>query len=101
MAVRTKMTPAGSGKANGRSKSQWTRDLLDEGKSVAEITRIIPNMGYAFAYGIAKRAGKTDTAANRRSVRTVSLDRAAGLVRIQTEVGLRVVNLKTGKMTLK
>lgn len=69
-----KPTPRGAGRQGNRTKSQWVRDLLDEGKTIAEITRIVPNMGYAFAYGIAKRAGKAMTAADRRPQRAVSVE---------------------------
>lgn len=55
-----------------KSKSDHVRSLLDEGKTIAEITRIVPGMGYAFAYGIAKRYGKATTAANRRTTRQVT-----------------------------
>lgn len=102
----TKTTARGAGLSKGRSKSQWTRDLLVEGKSIAEITRIIPNMGYAFAYGIADRFEHPDggtyaeRAANRRPAKSVVVDKAAGTVTVQTNEGPRVVNLVTGKVTI-
>lgn len=96
----------GAGRQNGRTKSQWTRDLLKEGKSIAEITRVIPNMGYAFAYGIAKRTphpdGGTyaDHAADRRKEKTMSV--SDGVVTIRIKTGGRVlVDTATGKVTRK
>lgn len=105
MPTTKKTTGTGAGRQNGRSKSQWTRDLLTEGKTIADITRIIPNMGYAFAYGIADRFehpdGGTyaDRAASRRATRMVTVDKEAGTVTVITDLGVRVVYLATGKVT--
>jgi hypothetical protein len=48
-----------------RSKSDGMRLLLDSGYSVAQIARVM-NAPYGFVYGVAKRAGKVETAAARR-----------------------------------
>lgn len=69
-----------------RTKSDHARALFAQGKTVAEVTKIVPDMGYAFAYGIAKRAGVNLTAANRRPTRAVSKD-SDGSVTIQTTAG--------------
>jgi len=47
------------------SKSQALRDLLANGSTIADGARTL-GMGYAFAYGVAKRAGLAETSANRR-----------------------------------
>jgi hypothetical protein len=47
------------------SKSEKCRDLIRGGKTIAEAAREA-GMGYAFAYGVAKRAGLAETAAKRR-----------------------------------
>ena len=69
------------------SKSDHARFLFREGKTVAEVTHLVPDMGYAFAYGVAKRAGLNLTAANRRKARTVSVDRETKAVTVMTSVG--------------
>lgn len=85
------------------SKSDRVRSLLDEGKTIAEITRIVPGMGYAFAYGIAKRYGKAETAAARRSTRQVAVTNDRVHVRIVNPEGVYtgtvIVDTKTGKVT--
>lgn len=73
-----------------RTKSDHARALFAEGKTIAEVTKIVPGMGYAFAYGIAKRAGVNLTAANRRPTRAVAKD-SDGKVTIQTAAGPVVV----------
>jgi transposase len=47
------------------TKSDRVRTLLAEGKSIADSAREV-GIGYAFAYGIAQRAGLAQTAAKRR-----------------------------------
>jgi transposase-like protein len=47
------------------SKSDQVRTLLNSGSSIADAARTV-GIGYAFAYGIAKRAGLAETSANRR-----------------------------------
>jgi hypothetical protein len=85
-----------------RSKSDHVRHLLDEGKTIAEITRIVPGMGYAFAYGIAKRYGKADTAAARKSTKAVSNDTTSGIVTIRCDEGtVLVIDRATAKVTRK
>lgn len=86
-------------KVSYKSKSDHVRALLDQGKTIAEITRLVPNMGYAFAYGIAKRYGKTETAANRKSVKQIK--KTETTVEIITKVGLVIVNLETGAVSKK
>jgi DNA-binding protein HU-beta len=48
------------------SKSEGMRLLYDNGYSVSQVAKVF-SVGYAFAYGVAKRAGKVDTAAARRA----------------------------------
>lgn len=67
------------------------RALFAEGKSVAEVTRLVPGVGYAFAYGVAKRAGVAQTAANRRPTRAVTV-LAGGVVRIAVTTGFVTVH---------
>lgn len=98
----TTRTPKG---VQFKSKSDHARALFAEGKTVAEVTRLVPGMGYAFAYGIAKRAGFAETAANRRSVKSVST--VGDLVTVEivtpdgTHIGTVVVNRTTGKVTTR
>lgn len=47
------------------TKSDRVRTLLGEGKTIAEAAKTV-GIGYAFAYGIAQRAGLAQTAAKRR-----------------------------------
>jgi hypothetical protein len=47
------------------TKSDRVRALLTSGKSIADSAREV-GIGYAFAYGIAKRAGLAESAAKRR-----------------------------------
>lgn len=83
----------GRTKTPAKTKSERARDLLAEGKSISDLTRLIPNMGYAFAYGIAKRTphpdGGTyaDHAANRRRTRAVTTDPETGIVKVATATG--------------
>jgi len=65
--------------------------------SIADITRTVPGMGYAFAYGIAKRYGKAATAANRRSQAAVRTDSTTRVVTIHPDSGGTImVDLATG-----
>lgn len=68
-----------------KSKSDFVRALLREGKTVTEAAATA-QIGYAFAYGIASRAGLNLTAAKRRKVKTVS-KAPDGSVTIQTTAG--------------
>lgn len=79
------------------SKSEAARAMFRDGKTVTEVTKLVPSMGYAFAYGIAKRAGLNLTAANRKATKVVST--SEGFAVIRTEVGTVKVNLQTGKVT--
>lgn len=47
------------------TKSQKVRDLLAQGKTIAECRDLV-GIDYGFAYGIAQRAGLAQTAAKRR-----------------------------------
>lgn len=98
-------TTTRSGKAVFKSKSDHARALFAEGKSVVEVTQTVPGMGYAFAYGIAKRAGFNLTAATRRatkSVTTVGDDVIVEIVTPEgTHIGTVTVNRATGKVTTR
>jgi hypothetical protein len=48
------------------SKSEGMRLLFDAGYTVSSVAKVF-GVGYAFAYGVAKRAGKVETAAARRA----------------------------------
>lgn len=50
------------------SKSEGMRLLYEAGYTVSKVAKVL-NVGYAFAYGVAKRAGLQLTAANRRPVK--------------------------------
>lgn len=84
------------------SKSDHMRALFAEGKSVAEVTRLVPGVGYAFAYGVAKRAGLAATAANRRATKSVAVVGSDVTVRIVTPegeyAGTVIVDMTTGKV---
>lgn len=102
MSTRTRTRAAGQAvpTVTYRSKSDHVRHLLDQGKTIAEITRIVPGMGYAFAYGIAKRYGKADTAANRKKTKSVTVDPASTVVTIRCDNGIVIkVDRATGKVT--
>lgn len=88
-----------SGNRRFKSKSDWARTLFAEGKTIVEVCEIIPKMGYAFAHGIADRAGFLDTAAKRRPEKRVKvLD--DGTIEIRLDAGGHVsVNPATGKVT--
>ena len=98
----TTRTPKG---VQFKSKSDHARALFAEGKTVAEVTRIVPGMGYAFAYGIAKRAGVATTAANRRATKSVNTVGSDVIVEIVTPEGVHIgsvtVNRESGKVTTR
>lgn len=81
------------------SKSEAARAMFKAGKTVTEVTHLVPNMGYAFAYGIAKRAGYAGTAANRKATKVVTISEGTAVIRTQT--GTVRVDLTTGKVTRK
>lgn len=95
-------TKTRSGKTTYASKSDHARALFDQGMSVAEVTRTVPGMGYAFAYGIAKRHGVAATAANRRQTKSVGMTGDLVTVKIVDETGeyrgTVEVNRVTGKV---
>jgi hypothetical protein len=67
------------------SKSAAARAMFKSGSTVSAVAAEI-GIGYAFAYGIAKRAGYAATAANRRPTRTVET-RPDGSVSVRTANG--------------
>lgn len=80
------------------SKSAAMVAMFEDGKTVAEVTRLFPAgnpVGYAFAYGVAKRYGFAKTAANRKPVKAVTV--ADGIAVIQTAAGPKKISLETGK----
>jgi hypothetical protein len=100
----TTKTARASGKTRPGSKSDWVRELLAEGKTIADVTRIVPNMGYAFAYGIAKRTPHPDggtyaeRAADRRPQRAVTM--TGGVVKVLIADGTFVkIDRATGKIS--
>lgn len=107
MATRT-TTPK---KVEYRSKSDHARALFREGKTVAEVTKVITTMGYAFAYGIAKKMDHPDGgtyaahAANRRAAKSISTVGDDVIVEIVTPEGVHIgtvtVNRGTGKVTTR
>lgn len=76
------------------SKSEAARAMFAAEKSVTEVSNDL-KIGYAFAYGIAKRAGFATTAAKRRATRAVS--ETVEEYRVVTEAGIIAVNKVTGK----
>ncbi len=96
MAIRTRTGNRAETRVEYRSKSDHARALFREGKTVAEVTRIVPGMGYAFAYGVAKRAGLAATAADRRPQKTITTSN--GSVFVKTAIGTVEINLETGKV---
>lgn len=79
------------------SKSEAARAMFADGKTVTEVTHLVPNMGYAFAYGVAKRAGAAMTAANRKPTKVVTIHEGRAVIR--TATGIVRVDLETGKVT--
>lgn len=83
------------------SKSAAARAAFAAGKSVSAVAAEI-GIGYAFAYGIAKRAGYAETAAARRPTRaveiapdgTVSVRTTAGTVRVSPDGTVRRVRAR-------
>jgi len=55
------------------SKSEGMRLLFEAGRTVSEVSKIM-NAPYAFVYGVAKRAGKAETAAKRRLPRVIAAE---------------------------
>lgn len=103
MATRTRTRTPGQATptVTYRSKSDHARTLLTGGMSVAETAKTV-GIGYAFAYGIAKRAGLAATAASRRKTAAVRTDPDSGIVIVRTDVGTEVrVDRATGKVTTR
>lgn len=87
------------------SKSDRFRAELAAGNSIADASRTV-GIGYAFGYGIAARTidPKTDrpyseTAANRRAVRSVSVVGGVAEIRPTGYPGVIRVDLETGAVT--
>lgn len=86
-----------SRKPEFKSKSEHMRALYTGGMSVADVCKTV-NVGYAFAFGVAKRMphpdGGTyaDRAAGRRKSRAVRVDRETGVVQVVTASGLVTVH---------
>lgn len=78
------------------TKSARFREMLKTGKSIAEIVAETGE-GYAFVYGVAKRAGMNLTAAKRRPTRAVRSE--GSVVKIAVPGGFVNVNRETGKVT--
>lgn len=83
-----------------RTKSDHARALFRSGVSIAEVTRTIPGMGYAFAYGIAKRLEASDPefkvrmVAGARKIKSVRRDGDEVIVAVPG--GSVRVNVQTG-----
>lgn len=108
--VATKVRAKIDGKSTTfESKSDMARALFTAGKSVKEVERAVPGMGYAFAYGIARKMphpdGGTfaDHAATRRETKVVT--QSGDLVTVQivapdgTFAGTVIVNARTGQVS--
>lgn len=95
MATATNTTRRSRAKAPAfPSKRAHMRALLREGKSITEIMAIVPKVGYAFVYGTAKvtineETGRpySETAANRRSTKIVTVNAETGVVTIALASG--------------
>lgn len=88
MATRTKKTPV--------SKSAAAREMFRAGKTVTETAEAL-SMNYAFAYGVAKRAGLVEDAAKRRSTKAVAVVNNIAVIR-PISGGVIRVDLSTGKI---
>lgn len=104
----TTKTRRAAGKTRSGSKSDWFRELFAEGKTIADVQRIVPNAGYAFIYGVAKRtpdpevpgASYADTRADRRPQRAISSE--GSIVKVILADGSSVsIDRATGKITRK
>ena len=73
-----------------KSKSDFVRDRLHAGRTISQAAADA-GIGYAFAYGIAKRAGLNLTSANRRKTRAVAVGEG-GIVTVQTTAGPVIVH---------
>lgn len=60
---------------NAASKSAGMRSLYEAGYTVAQVTKVM-DVGYPFAYGVAKRGGFADTAATRRVIKAKATAKA-------------------------
>lgn len=89
-----------------KSKSDWARFHLNNGVKIAEIEKMSVNdpkspgpMGYAFIYGVAKRAKLNLTAADRKKTAAVRNDPDSGIVTVRCDTGHVVtVDRATGKV---
>lgn len=85
MATRTRTRNRVQAAPEFKSKSDHMRALFAGGQSVAQVAKDL-NVTYGFAFGVAKRAGYAETAANRRAVRKVTTE-SDGTVVVQTTIG--------------
>lgn len=101
MATRTR-TPKGKVYA---SKSDHARELFRAGVKISEVTRTVPGMGYAFAYGIAKRLAASDptfdirTVADPRQTKSVSTTDDLVTVRIVNAEGEYLGTVTVNRLT--
>jgi hypothetical protein len=79
------------------SKSEGMRLLFDAEYSVTQVKQIF-GVGYAFAYGVAKRAGKVETAAARRAPKRAAKPAAKAAAAKPTK---RVTTTKAPLATVK
>jgi len=80
-----------------KSKTEAMRSLYESGATVTEVSTKV-GVGYAFAYGVAKRYGFATTAAHRKATKRVSVDSTTGTVTIQTTGGVVTVHAN-GRVT--
>lgn len=111
MATRTRSRSAGQATptVTFKSKSDWARHHLTAGRTIAEVKALSTSdpgslgpMDYAFVYGVAKRYGLAETAANRKRTARVKVDPDSGIVTLRLDTGSTLrVDLATGKVTRK
>lgn len=84
-----------------QSKSDWMRDRYAEGMTIKAVVDLAETegrkIGYAFAYGVAERAGLAQTLANRRPAKSIAVQ--GDLVTITIADGTtRIVNRADGSV---
>lgn len=86
------------------TKSDKARTMFASGSTITEVATSL-KMNYAFAYGVAKRAGFAATAATRRSTKAVAVVGNEVTIQIVNEsgefTGTVRVDMTTGKVTRK
>lgn len=80
------------------TKSEGMRTLYEAGYSVAQVSKIF-GVGYAFAYGVAKRAGLQLQAAARRPIKTITKAKVAKVIARPTEA--KAARVKTAARVAK